>query len=316
MRVGQINEGPVLVGGDYKRACLFFDEVIPVIWPSGESEDETIADIEKYGEYRDAIDAPILKESLINSQWRGWVEGYGHLAIGRFVFLKMRRDYPEAANIWQLADLTLDFLKNEMPGVDQNYISIFFPDVDTLAMRVVVDPLKQTLSALEQQYANIDIYGHEGLEDTENSVDVMLSNLDLIQCDDLSWERISEIKKDSEAINELRELRRFLVREMTGFTKSHVEEELVKAIEKHKNAADKLGIKTLVSDLVVGRETMIYGGMLAAIGAVRGPEEILATAGAWSLAFAGTTISVLRGRSSLVQNSEVKYLVRLNNETR
>jgi hypothetical protein len=36
----RISENPVLVGGDYKRACLFFDEVVPVIWPGGEAEED------------------------------------------------------------------------------------------------------------------------------------------------------------------------------------------------------------------------------------------------------------------------------------
>jgi hypothetical protein len=234
MQVGRISENPVLVGGDYKRACLFFDEIVPVMWPSGESEDEISVELEKYGEYRDALDAPFLKDHLLRSKWRGWVEGYAHLAIGRFVFLKIRRDYPEATNIWQLADRTLYYLRNEMPGVDQGYVSIFFPDADTLWRRVVVDPLKQVAAALEQEKVGVDIYGHAGLEDTDDSVDVMLGNLDLVQCDDLTWEQISEIRKDRAAISELRQLRRFLLRDMKGYTKSHVEDELMKAIEDHK----------------------------------------------------------------------------------
>src|SRR5436305_11899520 len=111
MQVSSISENPVLVGSDYKRAALFFDEVVPVMLPGSESEE---GNIQKYGEYRDALEAPCLKDHLLQSQWRGWVEEYAYFAIARFVFLKIRRDHPEATNIWQLAERTLDYLRHEM----------------------------------------------------------------------------------------------------------------------------------------------------------------------------------------------------------
>ncbi len=154
---------------------------MPVIWPSGEAEEDTALFLEQYGEYRDALDAPFLKERLLGSQWRGWVEGYAHLAIGRLAFLRMRRDHPEATNIWQLAQVTLDYLRQEMPGVDDGYLSIFFPDADTLWRRVVVNPLSAVVYALGENKVAVDIYGHPGLENTDDSVDVMLTNVSTVQ---------------------------------------------------------------------------------------------------------------------------------------
>src|SRR2546427_1505033 len=87
MQVGRISENPVLVGGDYKRACLFFDEVVPVIWPSGESDEDTELFPKQYGEYRDALNAPFLKERLLGSEWRGWVEGETHPSLWCIGFL-------------------------------------------------------------------------------------------------------------------------------------------------------------------------------------------------------------------------------------
>src|SRR5437870_5199073 len=186
MQVTRISENPVLVGGDYKRAALFFDEVVPVMWPGAESEEGTLLDLEKYGEYRAALEAPCLKDHLLHSHWREWVEIYAHLAIARFVFLKIRRDHPEATNIWQLADRALDYLRH-MPGINPACL-ILFPDSDTLWRRVVVDPLEGVVDALAQGKTRVDTYGHPGRDDTDDSIDVMLSNLDIVQCDALSWE--------------------------------------------------------------------------------------------------------------------------------
>ena len=186
MKVTQISENPVLVGGDYKRACLFFDEVVPLMWPSGESESEAKTNLNSYGEFRDALEAPFLKEMLLRSRWRGYIEAYAHASVARFVFLKMRRDHPEATDLWQLADMTVNYLKHEMPGLDQQLISILFPDVQTSAARLVSDPIKQMIESLEQKKISFDTYGHSGIEDTEDSVDVMLSNIDLVRCDNLT----------------------------------------------------------------------------------------------------------------------------------
>jgi hypothetical protein len=317
MQVDRISENPVLVGGDYKRACLFFDEVVPVIWPSDESEDDPALFLNQYGEYRDALDAPFLKKRLLGSQWRGWIEGYAHLALGRLAFLKMRRDFPEATNIWQLAQVTLDYLREGMPGVDQGYVSIFFPDADTLWRRVVVNPLGAVVDALGENRITVDIYGHPGLESTDDTVDVMLANIRVVQCDGLTWEHIGEIRGDVVATQELRQLRRFMLREMKGYTKSHVEDELLKAIEDHNKAAKKWGITTLPSSIKVDCEASIVSGLLMGAASIAAGVALPVSMAVGTLVVLGQAlITIRKGRKSFIRNSNVRYLVRLQNEAK
>ncbi len=312
MQVTHKSENPVLVGGDYKRAALFFDEVVPVMWPGAESEEGTLIDIERYGEYRDALEAPCLKDHLLHSQWRGWVEGYAHLAIARFVFLKIRRDHPEATNIWQLADRALDYLRHDMPGVDPGYLSIFFPDSDTLWRRVVADPLEGVVDALAQGKTKVDTYGHPGHDDTDDSIDVILSNLDIVQCDALSWEHISEIRKDPAAIEDLRRLRKFILRDMRNFPKSYVEDELLKAIDTHRQAAKTWGLTTQPSSIRVDCEASMVAGMLIAVGALATGAVVPVLSAVGVMVPLGQALfSIYKGRKALIRDSNVRYLVRL-----
>jgi hypothetical protein len=314
MRVGRISENPVLVGSDYKRACLFFDDVVPVIWPSAETDEDLSLFLHHYGEYRDALGAPFLKEHLLGSDWRGWVEGYAHLALGRLVFLKIRNDHPEA-NISLLAERALEYLKYEMRDVDRAYLDIFFPDADTFRRRVVTNPLQSVVDGLGENHITVDIYGHPGLEDTDDSVDVMLANIDVVQTENLTWDQIGAIREDVSAIRDLRQLRRFMLREMRGFTKTHVEDELMGAIEDHKKAAKKWGLTALPSSIKVDCEGSIVAGILTALGvAVTGAPLPWVAAIGTIAPLAQALFSISKGRKAVIRNSNVRYLVHLQDE--
>ena len=116
-------------------------------------------------------------------------------------------------------------------------------------------------------------------------------------------------------MRELRQLRRFLLTKMKDFTKIHVEDKLGKALEAHKNAAKKWGIATLPSSISVDCEASIVAGMLMAAGVIGTgmPLSIAAATGA-IVPLAQAMISINRGRKSLIRNSDVRYLVRLENE--
>ena len=315
MQVNRLSENPVLVGSDYKRACLFFDEIIPVIWPSA-PEDETETYLIKYQAFQDALEAPFLKERLFGSRWRALIEGYTFLSTVHAVFLKMRRDHPDAINIWQLAALTHDFVLNNFQMYDEEYVSIFFPDVNALANRLLLgDPINTIVTELEEEKVIVDTYGHEGLDNTDDTVDVMLSNIEIIQCDHLSWEQIAEIRKDEEAITELRDLRRFMLDKMKGYSKSHVEDILSKAMDDHKNAAKKWGLATLPSSIHVDCEVSVITGILTAVGVIGfGAPLILAAAVGTIAPLAQALISIHKGRKAFLRDSKVRYLVRLANE--
>jgi hypothetical protein len=311
VKVGEISENPVLVGSDYKRACLFFDEIIPIVWPSPESKDQE-TEIAQYVEYRNALEAPVVKQALVKSRWNDWISAYGYLAIGRFVFQKINRDCPELTDPSQVATATLNFLKSGKLTLDQKFLSICFPDVATLAKRVAYDPLAEVVASLEHDKVAVDTYGHTGLVDTDDSVDVMLSNIDLVQCGNLTWEHIGEVRKDPKAVSELRTLRRFLLDEMKGYTKSHVEDVLGQAIQDHKRAATKWGIGTLPSSIKVDCEGSIVAGILTAIGVMVTGVPLATAAAIGAIApLAQGLISIHKGRKSVILNSKVQYLVRL-----
>lgn len=175
--------------------------------------------------------------------------------------------------------------------------------------------MQGVVEALGENHVSVDIYGHPGLEDTDDSVDVMLANIDVVQAESLTWNQIGEIREDSSAISDLRQLRRFMLREMKGYTKSHVEDELMRAIEDHKRAAKKWGLTTLPSSIKVDCEGSIVAGILTAMGvAVTGAPLPWAAFVGTIAPLAQALFSISKGRKAVIRNSNVRYLVRLEDE--
>jgi hypothetical protein len=183
--------------------------------------------------------------------------------------------------------------------------------------RVVVNPLGAVVDALGENRITVDIYGHPGLESTDDTVDVMLANIRVVQCDGLTWEHIGEIRGDVVATQELRQLRRFMLREMKGYTKSHVEDELLKAIEDHNKAAKKWGITTLPSSIKVDCEASIVSGLLMGAASIAAGVALPVSMAVGTLVVLGQAlITISKGRKSFIRNSNVRYLVRLQNEAK
>lgn len=98
-------------------------------------------------------------------------------------------------------------------------------------------------------------------ENIEQTPSVILSNLDLVDANSLTWEQIIEIRKDKDSITALRNLRMFLYKNFKDEKSvAYVEDILLNLIDEYKTTAKKWGFSTLKQSLSIGlNEAMILG---------------------------------------------------------
>ncbi len=84
---------------------------------------------------------------------------------------------------------------------------------------------------------------------TLDDITLSLTNLDLIDFRNASWEQVLELRKDRESQAKLRNLRVFLHKEYIGKDIAYIEDHLQKTIDDYANAVRDHGFTTLTSTL-------------------------------------------------------------------
>jgi hypothetical protein len=280
------------------------------MWPVDKADD-TADDLEQYGRYRDALDAPFLKESLLRPPWRGWVEGYAHVALARLVFRKIQGDNPDADEL-SIAHETKYYLSELIPNVDLEYLRIFFPTPQALISGVHHDPLRSLIASMNEHDVMVDTFACPYSDDADENVSVALSTVDLVQCEDIAWEQIAEIRKDETARRELSELRHFIFAEFEHDSADYVADKLQQAVDDHRRAALKWGLTTLPSNLKIDCEANTAMSVFIALGCLTAGATLPLLAAAGTIVpLAQALISIHKGRKLALKNSKVGYLVRL-----
>ena len=91
-----------------------------------------------------------------------------------------------------------------------------------------------------------------------------LSNLDLADEDQLTWEHVLEFRKDKEVCNKYRRFLHWLDSEMVGKSQAFIEDEIAMKLEDYEQALKKHGIKTVLGTI---QETLDGKYLLGAAGA-------------------------------------------------
>jgi hypothetical protein len=312
----RIKELPVIVGSDYKRAALFFDQIVPIMWPRGGSAAEMEPDLQQYGEFRDALDTPFVRKSLLDTAWQKMIEAYEYLALARFMFAKIRRDNMDAPSESVAAE-TIRYMTTLMPRVDHDVVRAMLSSPKAVLVAIKEDPLRIMLSKLKREGTAVDIYGCATHAASDDSIDVMLSEIHVVQCENLSWEQVAEIRSDVQARKELNALRNFVVRNYKDCTKSYVEDELATALDNHQKAARKWGLTTLPSSIDVTCQAAVVISLLVAAGCIAfgAPLPVL-TGTAMITPLAQGLLSIRQGRRKVLDSANVAYLVRLATATK
>lgn len=98
---------------------------------------------------------------------------------------------------------------------------------------------------------------------------IILSNLDLIDANQLTWDQITEIRKDQNSMNALRDLRMFMYREFKNEdSQAYIEDVLLQLMRRYKETADKWGFDTMQQTLKIGLNKAMILGIGSSLAAV------------------------------------------------
>jgi hypothetical protein len=96
----------------------------------------------------------------------------------------------------------------------------------------------------------------------------VIENLEIVSEDDLTWEQIVEVRKDADALVQLRRLRHWLDRDFVGKSRAFVEDEIALRLTSYNESLRKHGLKSVVGALSATLDSKILIGGPAAIAAL------------------------------------------------
>ncbi len=151
-------------------------------------------------------------------------------------------------------------------------------------------------------------FAQETIKDEDTDISLTLSNVELIDVNNASWEQIIELRKNKTAMKHLRNLRLFLFENYQGRTPSFIEDDLGRKLDSYYATCKDHGFQTIestISAITTSKNLLAMGS--ASIFAVLTDQPIVATLAAAS----GGTIELLKISIGLVRrNYNLKKLRR------
>lgn len=144
-----------------------------------------------------------------------------------------------------------------------------------------------------------------------------LSDLNIVDEKDLTWDQVLELRRDDDAKVKLRQLRNWLDTGMVGKTKSQIADEIGISISNYEWAVKKHGIKTVIGSIHAALDPKFLAGAGAAVGGVSLSGDPLLAALAGGAIFLGKiSLSVASALVDIVDtkrasNPEVAYIIEL-----
>ncbi|MCR9278994.1 MAG: hypothetical protein NXH85_13565 [Pseudomonadaceae bacterium] len=305
-----ISEKPVVAASDWKRAAIWFDDWRPVPWcriDNVSELDDLVAEVwddhfeRSLGDFSVHIPRNSIAITQVVSAIHTLAEDSSEESslIAALAFFKEMRS-ADNPNRKLFEDL--------MRGFDETIIAKMLTSEQ--------DRLRYYSKMSGFELGEFDLIGAAMATELESSnVDLALSNLTLVDTDRLTWEQIFHLRSDKEALRQLRQLRRFVVSDMQGWSSSDVQEELESALDEHQQAAKKWGLARSPSELEIDCDASMVVGLLAALGAATTGNPLAIGIALGSVIPLGQNlVKINRGRKKVLENSRVSYLVRLQEE--
>ncbi|MFJ5539483.1 hypothetical protein [Vreelandella titanicae] len=128
------------------------------------------------------------------------------------------------------------------------------------------------------------LHGVEYISPFLNTIDnvaCILSDIDVVDPELLTWEQIIELRRDKESLNDLRSLRLFMYENFDGKSLAYIEDKLESMLYLHQQKAKSWGFETMMAcmDTCVSKENLLCLGLLSAT-VFGAPLEMAAGAGA------------------------------------
>lgn len=131
-------------------------------------------------------------------------------------------------------------------------------------------------------YHNSSELDTDPVGNTRSALTVALSNLLIVDEDELDWEQILEFRRDVEARAKYRRLVRWLDREAIGRTQAEMEDKLATKLDEYSWSIRKHGMKAVVGSISGVLDPKFISGTSVAVGA-----SAVAGWGPWALAAGG-----------------------------
>jgi len=179
----------------------------------------------------------------------------------------------------------LDGLEGLVTNLDK-WLNEVAPSASVLEGEMVFDSILRKIAKSffnKHAIAMIPVYGsknnrnYEYREGNRQAVAATLSNLEIVDEEQLTWETVLEFRADEENQRKYKRFLHWLDKEMVGKSKSFVEDEICIRLEDYEKALKKHGIKTVVGEV---SEVLAGGGLIAALSE---PKYGLLTAGALTI---------------------------------
>jgi len=151
----------------------------------------------------------------------------------------------------------LDGLEGLVTNLDK-WLNEVAPSASVLEGESVFDSILRKIAKSffnKHAIAMIPVYGsknnrnHEYREGNHQTVVATLSNLEIVDEEQLSWEQVLEFRADEENQRKYKRFLHWLDKEMVGKSKSFVEDEISIRLEDYEQAIKKYGIKTAIGTI-------------------------------------------------------------------
>lgn len=281
-------EPHVICLGDIKQAVLYFDKVIPVnhIQLQEHSNPAQLT--------RDLIDGFGSSNIAINNAFLGKLKEIQSAMIVMCDITKkllgLKRNSKDAYNK-ELSQLPLDKRK-----AASNFVDYFVSEINNESKDIIIkksfnillgfsymEDVKTNngvkISTLLNQLGSLAGSKHFSvllpekclLNDDEKKCDfsLILSNLNLIDTSETSWEQILEFRKDKDAPKKLRNLRLFFYDNYKEKDRQYIEDDLMKRLEDYEQTCKEWGFQTKNSTMTAilnskNFQTSLYATLIGA----------------------------------------------------
>ena len=149
---------------------------------------------------------------------------------------------------------------------------------EKIIIRFLADPvLVSELPVIYQP--NDKMYNKLYKSDLYDTISLKIAEIPLIDTSEAEWEKIIEIRKDTNSINKLRRFKTFFHQNYSGKEKNFIQDDLLNRIEEYNNAVKDWGFETVISSLTLINTSVTSVGSSLVMALTGKPLEVAAATG-------------------------------------
>jgi hypothetical protein len=286
-----IKESHAICLGDSKQAALYFDKVWPLLgWVVTKKDNAEGFEVDDRG-----INMKVAKDLFPKSPLPEWSITHMPHTFNCLVTEMIKRI--EGKNFLETPDhlIAYHYINNTyVPPLASESIPPFSKGEP---FRVIIKRLSEDLGFVRPSLLLTSESLIKEEPSMEHDASIILSDLNLIDTSKVTWEQIIDVRKDSEAIRRLRNLKLFFHTNYSGKSKSFVEDDVNRRMEDYDGVCKNFGFETVSTTLtlMLNSKNLRTFGLASLVGIVMG-EPLL------------TSSSLLAGVSLELANLSIEII--------